>query len=379
MLKIIAMNPFLINNYIGPEYFCDRNTETETLLKNVYNQSNTTMFSQRRMGKTALIKHLFFYLEKEQKVTPLYLDIFSTSNLKGFSDALSTAIYTMFPIQKSIGQKFWEHIKLLRPVMKINELSGSPELSLDISKPEQIEKSIPQLLSFLDNQKKRVVIAIDEFQQILTYPEKNVEALLRTAIQNLTNVHFIFFGSNRKLMTEIFNNSKRPFYASTKFLNLEKIPEDDYLNFIQKSFENHNFTLGENVPRLILETTKRHTYYTQQLCHEIFSGRTKKITEKVVMQTLFRILSQNEPIYYQYRNLLTKPQWNLLRAVARETRVERPYVQDFLRKHALGSTSTVKRGLQSLVEKDFIYHNIFVETPYYELQDKFLMLWLQNN
>ncbi len=373
------MNPFLTNNYIGPEYFCDRDSETERLLNNVYNQSNTTMFSQRRMGKTALVKHLFYQLEREQKVIPLYLDIFSTSDLKGFSDALSTAIYTMFPIQKSIGKKFWEHIKLLRPVIRMNELSGAPELSLDISKPEHIEKSIPQLLSFLDNQKKNVLIAIDEFQQILTYPENNVEALLRTSIQNLTNVHFIFFGSNRKLMTEIFNNGKRPFYASTKFMNLGKIPEEAYSLFIRKTFESHNFVLDENIPELILKTTKRHTYYTQRLCHEIFSGRTKKVTEKVVVQALFEILSQNESIYYQYRNLLTKPQWALLRAVARETCIEKPFRQDFLRKYALGSTSTVKRSLQSLIEKDFVYHNISVETPYYEVQDKFLMLWLQNN
>lgn len=128
------------------------------------------MFSQRRIGKAALVKHVFYFLKKTQST--IYLDIFPTSSLKEFTDALATAIYKEFPMHKGTGKKFWEHIKLLRPVLKMNALSGEPELTLDFSQPEQIEESLPQLFSFLDQQQKKVVIAIDEFQQILLYPEK---------------------------------------------------------------------------------------------------------------------------------------------------------------------------------------------------------------
>ena len=106
--------------------------------------------------------------------------------------------------------------------MLIDEITGGPELSLDITQTKQFEKTIAQLLNFLDAQNVKVVIAIDEFQQILYYPEKNVEALLRTTIQRLKNINFIFCGSNQKMIHHIFNNSKRPFYASTKNIHLQK-------------------------------------------------------------------------------------------------------------------------------------------------------------
>ncbi len=378
-LNISHMNPFLLNNYIGPEYFCDRESETEILLKNIKNQSNTSIFAQRRIGKTALVKHVFHQLEEEGELIVIYLDIFPTSTLKEFANVLSTSIYNVFPIQKSLGQKFWEHIKLLRPVLRVNALSGEPELSLDVSKSEQIEKTIPQLFAFLEQQHKRVVIAIDEFQQILFYPEKNVEALLRTAIQELNNVSFVFLGSDGRLMTEIFNNAKRPFYASTKYLILDKISVKSYTDFIERMFAKNNILLDGNIATSILKFTQRHTFYTQQLCHEIFANNDTRVREQIVVQTLYRLLQQNEPIYFQYRNLLTKSQWKVLKAVAIEEKVARPYTQDFMQRHRLGSSSNVKRGLDALVEKSIVYHNLSVEQPFYEVQDKFLMRWLQNN
>ena len=168
-------NPFLINTYLSPEYFCDRKNETEALLSNIENNSNTTCFAQRRLGKTALLQHVFFQLKKKKNIECIYLDIYATQNLKDFTNELANAIYRIFPDNKGIGKRFWDAIKLFRPVISMNSFSGTPELSLDISQARQLEKTIPQLLQFLDAQKLKIIIAIDEFQQILTYPEKNNE------------------------------------------------------------------------------------------------------------------------------------------------------------------------------------------------------------
>src|SRR5688572_8717428 len=230
------MNPFLINNYVSPEYFCDREEESRIIIRNLENQSNSAFFAQRRLGKTALIQHIF-YLLKRKKATCIYLDIYPTQNLRDLANAIANSIYKVFPEKQSIGKRFWESIKLLRPVISIDDLSGKPELSLDITQPRQYEKTIPQLLQFLDQQKIPIVIAIDEFQQILEYPEKNVEALLRSCIQQLKHVHFIFCGSNQKMMSQIFSSHKRPFYASTKNIHLQRIKTDTYHQFIQKQFK----------------------------------------------------------------------------------------------------------------------------------------------
>ena len=370
------MNPFLINNYISPKYFCNREYETKTLIKNIENQSNTTFFAQRRIGKTALIQHVFYKL-KTKKVSAIYIDILATRELKDFANQLAGAIYKAFPLEHNIGKRFWNNIKLLRPVVSINELTGAPQLSLDVSHADQVEKSIPQLLHFLDNQNIPIVIAIDEFQQILSYPEDNVEALLRTVIQTLKNIRFVFLGSDRDMMTEIFNNTKRPFYASTSNLYIDRIDKQDYANFIKKTFENDKIEIDDAVVAVILKLTHSHTYFTQKLCNEIYGEHPKQVEEENVMEALNQILKSQEPIYFQYRNMLTSNQWKILKAIAVEEIVKKPYAKDFIKKHKLGTSSMVKRTLDALVKKNLIYHDIMQEEPHYEVQDKFLMRWLQ--
>jgi uncharacterized protein len=374
----LGVNPFLINTYVAPEYFCDRETETQTLINNIKNQSNTAFFAQRRLGKTALIQHTF-HLLRPKKTVCIYLDIYATLGLKELANQMANAIYKEFPPEKSIGKRFMEAIKVLRPVISFDELSGAPELSLDITKAKQFEKTIPQLLQFLDEQHVKVVIAIDEFQQILNYPEQNVEAILRTAIQPLKHINFIFCGSNQHLMHQIFNNGKRPFYASTKNINLQKIDPKLYGAFIKKHFELHKFKINQESIDLILELTYGHTYYTQLLCHELFAGGATVIKKSNILLALGVILMDNQGTYFQYRNLLTAAQWNLLKALAKEGKVSQPYSQNFIYNYRLGNAAGVKRSLESLLEKEMIYHNISEPLAYYEVHDKFLLRWLQKN
>lgn len=372
-----VMNPFLINNYEQPIYFCDRESETKLLLQNILNRNNIAFFAQRRMGKSALIMHTFHHLKKKN-ITTIYIDIYATQSLKDFTNQLANAIYNVFPNEQGIGKRFWNAIKLLRPIISIDSISGEPELSLDITQPRQFEKTIPQLLQFLDQQKIKTVIAIDEFQQILNYKEKNVEALLRTVIQTLKHVSFVFCGSNQKMMHEIFNSSKRPFYASTKNLNLTKIDEGIYSSFIIAHFKKNKIKCTPQAIQLILDLTHRHTYYTQRLCHEIFEEKKKVVNDELVLKTLNKILIEHDKTYYQFRNLITSLQWNLLKAIAIEENVTQLFSQKFLQAHQLGSAANVKRGIKALLDKELIYYDTSKPVAQYELNDKFLMHWIKN-
>jgi len=371
-------NPFLINNYISPDLFCDRENETKTLIANIKNNSNTTFFAQRRLGKTALIHQSFFLLKKKKSTTCIYLDIYATQNLKDLTNLLANKIYSVFPENKPIGKRFWEAIKLFRPVITIDTMSGTPELSLDITQPKQFEKTIPELLQFLDQLQIKTIIAIDEFQQILKYPEKNVEAILRTVIQQLKNVNFIFCGSDQKMMYELFNSAKRPFYASTKSIHLKKIDRTIYAQFIKSLFVKRKYKINDSAIESILDYTDTHTYYTQFLCHQLYQNKNKNITPEIVTNTLYQILTENEGTYFQYRNLLTPAQWQFLKAVAKEEKVEQPYSKKFINTHHLGTPALVKRIIESLLLKEMIYYNMMSGKPYYEVYDKFLMHWLKN-
>jgi uncharacterized protein len=374
---IEVSNPFITSGYYGPKYFCDRKNETATLLSHIKNGNNTTLFAIRRLGKTGLLQHSFAQLANSRKTACIYVDIFATQNLKNFTSQLATAIYNRFPQNKGIGTRLLAFIKLLRPVISYDPLTGNPEITLDFGQPKQYETTIKQLFNFLDSQTVKTVIAIDEFQQILSYPEKNVEAILRTHIQPLKNVSFIFCGSNQLMMNEIFNNAKRPFYASCSNMHLDFIQPKEYATFIASHFKERQRTISEESINFIIEFTQLHTYYTQLICNQLFARQIKNVQLQDVQHVCKETLVQNESIFYQYRNLLTHAQWELLTAIAKETRVQKPHAQAFIKKYKLGTSSLVTRGIGSLLAKEMIYYDASAQEPYYAVYDKLLMRWLQ--
>lgn len=371
------VNPFVISGYHGSNWFCDRQEETRLLLTHIKNRNNVTLFALRRLGKTGLIQHVFQQLSPSKKTACIYLDIFSTTSLKEFTNQLATAVYTRFPEKKGIGQQFFSFLKLLRPVISYDALTGNPEVSLDLAQPRDYEKTIHQIFSFLDKQPVKVVIAIDEFQQIITYPEKNTEAVLRTYIQQLKNCCFIFCGSNHRIMSEIFNSSKRPFYGSCLNVSLDFIAEKEYADFINKLFREHKRTITSEAVEHILVFTDRHTYYTQMLCNQVFATGIKAVKREDTLKVCTELLTQNENTFYQFRSLLTNAQWQLLAAIARETKLVKPHSAGFIQKYQLGTSSLVTRGLESLLAKEMVYYNSSIKEPYYAVYDKFLMRWLQ--
>ena len=370
-------NPFLDKGYRSPSFFCDREEETKLLTDFIGNQSNVTLFAFRRLGKTGLIHHVFYRLRKEKHIKCIYLDIFDTSNKAEFVNKLATAIYAALPPKTSLGKQVWKTIQLFRPVLSFDELTGTPNLTITTTKTQD-NNTISGLLSFLDQQNIQIVFAIDEFQQILNYPEKNMEALLRTTIQTLKNTSFIFCGSNQSQMHEIFNSAKRPFFASCTSLSLSTIPKKKYKQFIHRLFRKYNKSITEEAIDFICEWTTLHTFYTQYLCNQIFTKTGSKIELEDCKQVAAGILEVQEGKFYQYRYLLTATQWKLLNAVAKESRLEKPHAKDFINDYQLGSPSIVSRALEALVKKEMILHNTGVEKPYYEVNDKFLMRWLQS-
>lgn len=372
-----SFNPFLVSGYKDAAHFCDRERETALIKKNLQNNINTTLFAIRRIGKTGLIQHVFQSYTNSKKVVCIYVDILSTRNLQEFTNLLATAIYNRFPESKSLGKKIVEAIKLLRPLISFDDFSGNPELSFDLADAKKYEKTIQQLFSFLDNQNIKVVFAIDEFQQILEYPEKNVEALLRTHIQTLKNTQFIFCGSNQKMMNEIFNNAKRPFFASCSNMHLDFIDRKKYAEFITNIFSSYKRKISAESIDYILEFTCCHTFYTQFFCNYLFASGNKNITIADTRSVAAELLKLNENTFYQYRNLLTSAQWQLLWAISKEEKLYNAHSKFFINKYKLGTSSMVSRGIEALKEKEMIFYNSSVEKPYYETYDKFLMRWMQ--
>jgi uncharacterized protein len=371
-------NPFVVIGYKGKEYFCDRKEEAKQLTRFMLNGVNVTLFAIRRLGKTGLLHHVFDPYKSSRKVACIYVDILATKNLTDFTNSLATAVYNRFPPQQTLGKKVMQLFQRFRPVISFDEFTGAPELSLTMKTQAQKEKTIDHIFKFIDQQNIKIVFAIDEFQQILSYPEKNTEALLRTSIQQLKNSSFIFCGSNQQMMHEIFNAAKRPFFASCTSLDLDYIPKQEYLSFIKQKLEVRQRTITGEALEFIADWTMLHTFYTQSFCNAIYAKNKDKSSLEDVLETAAEILKLNENTYFQYRNLLTPAQWNLLCAIAKEERVIKPQSKQFITTHHLGTPALVKRGLDALLKKDIIFYNSGAEQPYYEVYDKFLMRWIQN-
>jgi AAA+ ATPase superfamily predicted ATPase len=372
----IDVNPFPTENYRTKKYFCNREKEIETILQKLENASNLTLISNRRMGKTALIYRVFEELNPEKSVG-IFVDIFSCTNLKSFTETLALAIYNRFPEKRGIGRRFFDILNSIRLIISYDSLTGQPEISFGYQTPQASEHTLQTLLHFIDNQDIKVFIAIDEFQQIAVFPEKNIENIMRTIIQTLKNTNFIFSGSKKHLMLEMFNSANRPFFSSSQTIGLSEIPYEKYKQFILKTFEEHKRTIDENAVDFILDWTLSHTYYVQVICNSVFAKCKKHAHIEHVKYACDEQLNMQQTIFMQYRDLLGPVQWKMLIAIAKEGLICEPQAKDFLMKHKIGSASSAKKALTALVDKEMV---CTVETPEktsYRVYNVFLMRWLE--
>ena len=368
------MNPFIIKGYGGSNFFCDRETETIKLLNAIRNQRDVTLISLRKMGKTGLILRVFDQIKKEKSHETIYLDIFHTQNLNGLINQLATAIFRMKkPFGKRIND-FFSNFRYVRPVISVDVLSGLPFVSLQIADEKEAKTTLEELFAILSERSRTipVVVAIDEFQQISKYPEINVEALLRGIIQQLNKVAFIFSGSDKSMLTRMFGDASRPFYQSTEMIFLEEIKDDSYVSFIKRHFIKNGRKVDPVTVSDLLTWTRLHTWYLQYTCNRIFETGQDCIdeTKKTVVAD---ILLGFEPFYLEYRSLLTRHQWQLLKAIAHSGNVSSVTSGNFIRQFDLSNASTVKRGIDTLTEKEMIFRR---KNEYF-VYDVFLSRWLE--
>jgi len=366
-------NPFLIAGYYSPEYFCDREAETAKIISALENDRNISLMSPRRFGKTGLIQHAFYKIaEKDKNTVCIYFDIYSTQNLNDFVKIFAESVIGKAEgsVEKTL-KKFASFFKNLRPTLSYDALSGQPELSVKIE-TENAANSLQEVFTYLKHSDKRCYIAIDEFQQVAEYPEKGTEAMLRSYIQFLPNVKFIFSGSRQHLMSEMFLSAKRPFYQSTQIMSLSVINEEQYCLFANSFFQKNNFSISDNCFDAIYSQFEGHTWYVQAVLNRLYEYRKNITNLDVVFYAIRQLLEENECSYQELLNAYSDVQVNLLRAIAKEKIVTQINSGDFISKNRLKNPSSVSRALKKLMDNELIYKS----EKGYIVYDRFLGLWL---
>ena len=366
-------NPFLIAGYHSPEFFCDRKAETATILDALHNGRNITLIAPRRMGKTGLIHHAFYQL-KEQKVdiVTLYMDIYSTQTLGDFVRLFANTVLGQLDSmpQKALG-RISQFIRSCRPVFTFDEMTGTPKVTVDVS-PAEEESTLKEIFDYLGSSEKRCYIAIDEFQQIAEYPEKGVEALLRSYIQFLPNVHFIFAGSKQHVMQEMFASSKRPFYQSTQLLTIGTINRDEYAYFAMEHFANHDLKLPREVFDEIYDKFDSHTWYIQNLLNRLY-GYNRNVEMELVSYAVEQIITEQSYSYADLLKAYSAGHVRLLKAIAQEGCVKEVLAGDFISKHRLKAASSVRSALKKLIDNELVYQT----ADGYIIYDRFMGEWLR--
>lgn len=367
-------NPFVYQGYESPEYFCDRETETRTLLSHLKNGRNVTLISPRRIGKTGLIKNTFYHLQEEEPdAVCLYLDIFATKDINDFVQQLGvTVINDLVRKNATFAEKVFAFFSALRPVFSMDPLTGEPSVSITVE-PTQEDITIRNIFSYLNESGKEVYIAIDEFQQIAEYPEKGTEALLRSYIQFAQHVHFIFSGSKFHLMSEIFGSPKHPFYQSTEMMGLKPLDCDIYYAFCLNFFIQKGGDVSKDIFEHIYRLFDGHTWYIQCIMNRLYEAESSVGDITQANAALLSILEGREPQFESMVQFFTDNQFSLLKAIAKDGIVSQPTAGLFIKKHKLSGASSVKAALKVLEDKELVYR----KPEGYIIYDRFMDLWLK--
>jgi len=373
-MKNEITNPFITGGYLSPEYFCNRTEETIRILDAISSRRNLTLISLRRMGKTGLLKHIKYQLEHSKKpFAVIYMDLLPTMNGNEMLNTLSSALYRIRKDEKNFLEKMLGFMASLRPRLTMDPLTGEPSIELQVESSSGIKSGLEQILRLISEIKQNIVFMFDEFQQVGNYPEKNIEAMLRSVIQTYPTVPFIFSGSSKHILENMFMSPGRPFYQSSELMYLDRINEDDYTIFIRENFTRNNREIDEVSVKKILSWTRLHTYYTQYLCNNLYEKGENKIGEGDINSALYQIITDFEPQYINYRNLLPSHQFRLLKAIAAEDGVSQPTSGKFIGKHDLTSASSVSTSLKALAEKEMVVYDL----GRWSIYDVFFSRWLE--
>ena len=367
-----VVNPFLLSGYVSPAYFCDREQETDKLASALRNGRNVTLVSPRRMGKTGLIRHVFHQVEQAGEAACYYVDLYQTDSLASLVKKLGDAVLgTLDTTEARLVKRVATFFRSLRPVITIDPMTGKPSLTIDVQ-PDLAERSLAEIFDYMQQSGKRCYVAFDEFQTVTTYADKQVEALLRAHIQHLTSVRFIFSGSQRHVLENMFVSAVRPFYQSAQMMNLGSIAPAAYEAFVQARLADAGRRLLPGVFGGLYERLSGHTWYVQMTLNRLYETGATDITADAVDRVLADIVEENAPTYHTFLRLVTPAQGRLLRAVAREGTVREILGKAFVAAHQLGAASTVKSAAKVLVDKELLLQT----DDAYQVYDRFFGIWL---
>lgn len=337
--------------------FCNRKEELTHLTRNINMVRPCLIMSPRRYGKTSLVLRVFELSDVVYSNIDFYKELSEEDIEKAIIRGVGQLLGKIEPKPKQLlklASDFFAN-------MHINLVFDKMQLSLEVKdkgkKPaDSIQDSLERLHTLVKKKNLKVVFFIDEFQKIGEITENNsIEAAIRNVVQTSRNISFVFSGSNRHLIEDMFYDSNRPFYKMCDIIKLDRIADEHYFPYIQNAAAKHwKKTLPENVVAMVLQLTENHPFYVNLLCSKLWFGKLPDAN--AVSQCWERCAAENRSQVEREIDLLSFNQKKLLISLARFGATDKPTSQDFSKKVGI-SPASLAQSLSVLLERDYVYQD----------------------
>jgi len=365
---------FVYGQTVGADAFTDREKDAQKLYSNLMQGVNTTIISPRRWGKSSLVEKVFYDIDKNEKeVKTVLIDLFFVASEEEFLELFSAEVIkaSSSKVEDWINstKEFFKNLipKISLGVDPTNDFSLSFDWA-DLVKHKEEVLNLPELIA----KKKdiRFVIALDEFQNLASYPEYlSLEKKMRAVWQRQKRVTYCLYGSKRHMMTDIFNNASKPFYRFGDMMLLQKIDTEHWVRFIQKNFKKSGKRIAKKWALKIPKLMGNHPWYVQQYSHYIWQKTDFQVGMPQLESALLELIYANTPFFQKEIESLSVTQLSLLKAVANgENQLTSARVMQTYR---LGTPRNVIKNKTTLINNDIIDF----DGKDYEFLDPVFELW----
>jgi hypothetical protein len=356
-------NPFVYGEVVPASAFVNRVDELDRLVGDLAAGQKVFLISPRRYGKSSLIRHALAAMSKRGAIT-VELTVSSFSSYVAFLEGYARALVSTETSWDKARTWLRDMIRSVRTEVRYAPDSspfGAITVSFpgvrserDVSRLAQDVFALPARLA--ESRRRKVVVALDEFQAIAGFNGGTIEHALRAAVQHQRDVGYVFAGSEPSLMERMLG-PKRPFYKAGPVMRLDKIPSDEFAEFIDARFARSGLKAEAGLGIAIVDLAGNLPYDVQRLAHETWdevrTGGRRRATLEDLHQALRRLLSEQHMMFEATWQRLTLSQRSVLRAVVLDDGREL-LSADTRERHRLGGASTVQYALSSLVRDDLI-------------------------
>ena len=368
------MNPFKYGCIVAGDFFCPRPLLEKELRRLVESGQNVVIQGERRMGKTSLVCEA---VRKAKGWKLLYVDLLGIRSISDFCRKVTSSVSSLNR-KRNFLVRVADLIHRLRPTLTIDTLTGSPTISIDAtasSTPDSLDDILDMVAALA--REERLCVVFDEFQDILNVENANgILATMRGKIQFQPETPYIFLGSVRNKMSEMFTNSRSPFYKSAALFDIGRIDDADFKAFLSRRFKTGSRIVSDEILNRILDIADRVSGDVQELCDALWAttGKGTAISESDIPIALDLVFAREAKAYAPIVARLTDIQMRVLRGIAslggRQT-----LSKDFLRQTGVSNAGSVRKSILRMVELYVLY----AREDGYKLSNPFFGAWLLKN